>query len=158
MAPAAWGRPLPDRLARCLSRPLEPDPRYDWVREAVAASLDLSDLGDPKAVGPALQQIVDAENPPLRVFFGKLPGRVVKDHYARKLAEWTDWEHVAHAAHGCPAQSARSSSRRGTEPALDLYSAGRWRTGVSQANSATSAHACPRWDTGGRNRAQGNFD
>jgi hypothetical protein len=78
----------------------EPDPRYDGVREAVAASLDLSDLGDPKAVGPALQQIVDAENPPLRVFFGKLPGRVLKDHYARKLAEWTDWEHVAHAAHG----------------------------------------------------------
>lgn len=87
------------------------------MREAAAASLDLSDLGDPKAVGPALQQIVDAENPPLRVFFGKLPGRVVKDHYARKLAEWTDWEHVAHAAHGCPAQSVRLMNRtRDTPP------------------------------------------
>ncbi|MGW0828011.1 SDR family oxidoreductase [Streptomyces sp. NPDC002845] len=78
----------------------EPDPLYDGVRQALADGLDLSDLGDPKAVGPALLKIVDAENPPLRVFFGRPPIQMVKDHYARKLADWTEWEHVSLAAHG----------------------------------------------------------
>jgi NAD(P)-dependent dehydrogenase (short-subunit alcohol dehydrogenase family) len=77
-----------------------PDPLYDGVRQALSEGLDLSDLGDPKAVGPALLKIVDAENPPLRVFFGRPPIELVKDHYARKLATWAEWEHVSLAAHG----------------------------------------------------------
>ncbi len=78
----------------------EPDPLYDGVRQALAEGLDLSDMGDPKAVGPALLTIVDAENPPLRVFFGRPPIQLAKDHYARKLATWAEWEHVSLAAHG----------------------------------------------------------
>jgi NAD(P)-dependent dehydrogenase (short-subunit alcohol dehydrogenase family) len=78
----------------------EPNPLYDGVREAIAEGVDLSDLGDPKAVGPALLTIVDAENPPLRVIFGRPPLQLVKDHYARKLATWAEWEHVSLAAHG----------------------------------------------------------
>jgi NAD(P)-dependent dehydrogenase (short-subunit alcohol dehydrogenase family) len=78
----------------------EPDPLYDGVRQALAEGLDLSDLGDPKAVGPALLTIVDTENPPLRVFFGRPPIQLAKDHYARKLATWAEWEHVSLAAHG----------------------------------------------------------
>ncbi|MFI1356385.1 SDR family oxidoreductase [Streptomyces sp. NPDC020898] len=78
----------------------EPDPLYDGVRKALAEGLDLSDLGNPKAVGPALLSIVDAENPPLRVFFGRPPIAMVKDLYARKLATWAEWEHVSLAAHG----------------------------------------------------------
>jgi NAD(P)-dependent dehydrogenase (short-subunit alcohol dehydrogenase family) len=78
----------------------ESNPLYDGVRQALAEGLDLSDLGDPKAVGAALLTIVDAENPPLRVFFGRPPIKMVKDHYARKLATWAEWEHVSLAAHG----------------------------------------------------------
>jgi NAD(P)-dependent dehydrogenase (short-subunit alcohol dehydrogenase family) len=78
----------------------EPDPLYDEVRQALAEGLDLSDLGDPKAVGPALLTIIDAEMPPLRVFFGRPPIQMVKDQYARKLATWAEWEHVSLAAHG----------------------------------------------------------
>ena len=78
----------------------EPDPLYDGVRQALAEGLDLSDMGDPKAVGPALLTIVDTENPPLRVFFGRPPIQLAKDHYARKLATWAEWEHVSLAAHG----------------------------------------------------------
>ncbi|MGW1751773.1 SDR family NAD(P)-dependent oxidoreductase [Streptomyces sp. NPDC002092] len=59
----------------------EPDPLYDGVRQALADGLDLSDMGDPKAVGPALLAIVDTENPPLRVFFGRPPIQPAKDHY-----------------------------------------------------------------------------
>ncbi|MFF8227623.1 hypothetical protein [Streptomyces caelestis] len=56
-------------------------------------------MGDPKAVGPAPLTIMDAENPPLRVFYGRPPIELVKDHYTRKLAAWADWEHVSLAAH-----------------------------------------------------------
>ncbi|GGK98761.1 SDR family oxidoreductase [Streptomyces flaveus] len=78
----------------------EPNPVYDGVRQALTEGLDLSDLGDPKAVGPALLKIVDAENPPLRVFFGRPPIQMTKDHYAQKLATWAEWEHISLAAHG----------------------------------------------------------
>ncbi|WDV55909.1 hypothetical protein PV963_39000 [Streptomyces coeruleorubidus] len=77
----------------------EPNPLYDGVRQALAEGLDLSDMGDPKAVGPALLTIVDAENPPLRVSFGRPPIELVQDHCARKLAAWADREHVSLAAH-----------------------------------------------------------
>ncbi|WP_151475287.1 SDR family NAD(P)-dependent oxidoreductase [Streptomyces albicerus] len=72
----------------------------EGLSEALAEGLDLSDMGDPKAVGPALLTIVDTENPPLRVFFGRPPIQLAKDHYARKLATWAEWEHVSLAAHG----------------------------------------------------------
>ncbi|MEV0218540.1 SDR family NAD(P)-dependent oxidoreductase [Streptomyces sp. NPDC050704] len=82
------------------ARHAEPNPLYDDVRTALAANMDLTTMGDPKAAGPALLKIVDAENPPLRVLFGTPPVQMIKDHYARKLATWAEWEHVSHAAHG----------------------------------------------------------
>ncbi|MFD9444693.1 SDR family NAD(P)-dependent oxidoreductase [Streptomyces sp. NPDC060006] len=82
------------------ARYAEPNPLYDDVRTALAANMDLTTMGDPKAVGPALLEIVDAENPPLRVLFGTPPVQMIKDHYARKLATWAEWEDLSHSSHG----------------------------------------------------------
>ncbi|MEU8238663.1 SDR family oxidoreductase [Actinoplanes missouriensis] len=78
----------------------EPHPAYQPIRDAMAARSGAAQPGDPAAAGPALLQIVDAENPPLRVLFGSQPVEIVKHLYAQRLQTWADWEHVSHAAQG----------------------------------------------------------
>ncbi|BEL06162.1 SDR family oxidoreductase [Actinoplanes sichuanensis] len=77
-----------------------PDPAYQPIRDAMAARAGGASYGDPTAAGPALLQIVDAENPPLRVLFGSQPTQIVKHLYAQRLQTWADWEPVSHAAQG----------------------------------------------------------
>jgi hypothetical protein len=45
-------------------------------------------IGNPKAAGPALLKVVDAEEPPLRVLFGTMPTQVVPHIYNTRLATW----------------------------------------------------------------------
>ncbi|ONH23610.1 SDR family oxidoreductase [Pseudofrankia asymbiotica] len=78
----------------------EPNPAYDHLRQAMAARRGTSKAGDPAAAGPALLQIVDAENPPLRVLFGSQPVEIAKQLYAQRLQTWSDWEHVSRASEG----------------------------------------------------------
>ena len=78
----------------------EPDPVYGAIREAMAARRGTAQIGDPEAAGPALLQIVDADNPPLRVLFGSQPTGIVKHVYAQRLETWQQWESVSHAAQG----------------------------------------------------------
>jgi hypothetical protein len=67
----------------------------------MAGNTDMTlNVGDPKAVGPALLEIVDVQIPPLRVLFGTPPVQMIKDHYAEKLATWAQWEHVSHSSQG----------------------------------------------------------
>ena len=56
--------------------------------------------GDPKASAAALLRVVDAENPPLRVFFGELPFQLAKADYESRLATWEEWQPVAVQAQG----------------------------------------------------------
>ena len=42
--------------------------------------------GDPEATGAAILEIVDAEKPPLRVFFGIVPLTMIKPEYEKRLA------------------------------------------------------------------------
>ncbi len=56
--------------------------------------------GDPAATGPAILQIVDAEDPPLRVFLGDAPLGIATRDYESRLAEWREWEHVSKLALG----------------------------------------------------------
>ncbi|MEU8819394.1 SDR family oxidoreductase [Actinoplanes sp. NPDC048796] len=77
-----------------------PNPAYQALRDAMAARQGGADYGDPVAAGPALLQIVDAENPPLRVIFGTQPVGIAKHLYAERLRTWADWEHVSNAAQG----------------------------------------------------------
>jgi NAD(P)-dependent dehydrogenase (short-subunit alcohol dehydrogenase family) len=56
--------------------------------------------GDPHASAAAVLKIVDAENPPLRVFFGALPLSLAKADYESRLATWEQWQPVAELAQG----------------------------------------------------------
>jgi NAD(P)-dependent dehydrogenase (short-subunit alcohol dehydrogenase family) len=56
--------------------------------------------GDPKASARALMKIVDAKDPPLRVFFGAAPLAIAKADYQRRLESWEKWQPVALEAQG----------------------------------------------------------
>ena len=77
-------------------------PAYDPVRAeaAVARARRFTKRGDPTATREAILRVVDAENPPLRVFLGESPLRVVTADYESRLAEWREWQPVAAAAWG----------------------------------------------------------
>lgn len=79
-------------------------PAYDDVRRALAAFFSRGSVGDPKGVGPALLRIVDADEPPLRVFFGTGPLQLVPHIYAQRLKTWEDWAEVSTMAQGAMAE------------------------------------------------------
>ena len=56
--------------------------------------------GDPAASARAVLAIVDAEEPPLRVFFGDGPLAIATADYESRLATWRQWEPVSIAAGG----------------------------------------------------------
>jgi NAD(P)-dependent dehydrogenase (short-subunit alcohol dehydrogenase family) len=57
-------------------------------------------MGDPKASAAAVLKIVDAPEPPLRVFFGELPLQLAKADYESRLKTWEEWQPVAVEAQG----------------------------------------------------------
>lgn len=56
--------------------------------------------GDPVASRDAVLAVVDAEEPPLRIFFGDGPLAIAEKDYQSRLATWHKWEPVSIAAHG----------------------------------------------------------
>ncbi|MEV3971331.1 SDR family oxidoreductase [Streptomyces sp. NPDC050698] len=78
-------------------------PAYDDLRTAIAAYWSNFHPGDPTATGAALLKIVDADNPPLRVFFGTSPLELVPQVYAERLKTWEEWADVATEAQGSAA-------------------------------------------------------
>lgn len=58
------------------------------------------DYGNPEATVPAILQLIDSENPPLRLFLGKIGLQKTKKEYASKLQVWEDWNDIAVAAQG----------------------------------------------------------
>ncbi|NML65184.1 SDR family NAD(P)-dependent oxidoreductase [Hymenobacter sp. RP-2-7] len=56
--------------------------------------------GDPAATPAALFAVVDAEQPPLRLFLGSHNLPMVRATYAERLATWEAWQPVADAAQG----------------------------------------------------------
>lgn len=67
---------------------------YGDVRDAVNASFASMPMADPDIVGPALLKVVEANKPPLRIFFGALAGQVVPHVYAERLKTWDAWADV----------------------------------------------------------------
>ena len=78
----------------------EENPAYADVREAASKRPSANDPGDPKATRSAILKVVDAEEPPLRVFFGRAPLEIAKSDYESRLATWEEWQPVALEAHG----------------------------------------------------------
>jgi NAD(P)-dependent dehydrogenase (short-subunit alcohol dehydrogenase family) len=56
--------------------------------------------GDPTASAAAILKIVDAEEPPLRVFFGTSPIGIMKADYDGRIATWEKWHDVSELAQG----------------------------------------------------------
>jgi NAD(P)-dependent dehydrogenase (short-subunit alcohol dehydrogenase family) len=56
--------------------------------------------GDPNASAKAILKVVDAEKPPLRVFFGAMPLSLAKADYESRLKNWEQWQPVAELAQG----------------------------------------------------------
>jgi NAD(P)-dependent dehydrogenase (short-subunit alcohol dehydrogenase family) len=56
--------------------------------------------GNPVTSSAAVLKVVDAEEPPLRVFLGRTPLSVAEADYASRLATWREWQDVAEAAQG----------------------------------------------------------
>lgn len=56
--------------------------------------------GNPKATPQALFKVVDAENPPLRLFLGSNNLSSVKETYAERIKTWEEWDSVAKEAQG----------------------------------------------------------
>lgn len=75
--------------------PLAP---YEPIREARRARPMVS--GDPQATAEAILAVVDADEPPLRIFLGKSPIHVATADYERRLAEWAAWQEVSDRAQG----------------------------------------------------------
>jgi NAD(P)-dependent dehydrogenase (short-subunit alcohol dehydrogenase family) len=87
------------------ARHARPNPDYDGVRAEVAEARArrFASPGDPAATAAAVLTLVDAEDPPLRVFFGDGPLAVATADYESRLATWRAWEHLSIAAHGTTA-------------------------------------------------------
>jgi NAD(P)-dependent dehydrogenase (short-subunit alcohol dehydrogenase family) len=83
-------------------------PFYDGLRARLADYFGVirrGPRGNPEATGPAILKVVDADKPPLRIFFGTGPLEIIKDEYAKRIATWEQWNEVSRAAHGKTAQS-----------------------------------------------------
>lgn len=82
------------------ARHSDPLPAYEPMRTAAAARRGASAPGDPSAAATALLEVVDAEQPPLRVLFGAAAPGIVEGIYAARLEEWRAWEDTARRAQG----------------------------------------------------------
>jgi NAD(P)-dependent dehydrogenase (short-subunit alcohol dehydrogenase family) len=84
------------------SRRATPNPAYDEFRQKVQRERSAlqSSPGDPAATRAAILTIVDADTPPLRVFFGAAPLGIATREYESRLATWREWESLSIAAHG----------------------------------------------------------
>jgi NAD(P)-dependent dehydrogenase (short-subunit alcohol dehydrogenase family) len=87
-----WGGPSAKRA--------KPMPVYDAPRAAIAAFRSSNVPGDPNATGPAILKVVDARDPPLRIFFGSGGLPMTRAEYARRMEIWEKWNDVSVEAQG----------------------------------------------------------
>jgi NAD(P)-dependent dehydrogenase (short-subunit alcohol dehydrogenase family) len=73
---------------------------YDGARNAVAAFRSNNVPGNPNATGAAILKVVDARDPPLRIFFGSGGLPMTRAEYARRIATWEKWNDVSVEAQG----------------------------------------------------------
>jgi NAD(P)-dependent dehydrogenase (short-subunit alcohol dehydrogenase family) len=79
----------------------EQNPDYSGVREAAQNRRSAAaSPGDPTATRQAILKVVDADEPPLRIFFGEVPLGIATDDYESRLAEWNEWNPVSVEAQG----------------------------------------------------------
>ncbi len=79
----------------------EPIPAYDQSRERMQAARArlIADRGDPQATAGVILELVDMDEPPLRLFLGDGPYEVIQAEYAKRLAEWAAHDELSRSAH-----------------------------------------------------------
>ncbi len=77
-----------------------PLPAYDGARAAIASFRSNSVPGDPDATGAAILKVVDAKDPPLRIFFGTSGLPMTRTEYAKRIEIWEQWNAVSTEAQG----------------------------------------------------------
>lgn len=87
-----WGGPS--------AKHASPMPEYQAARDAMTSRRGNVVPGDPEATGAAMLAIVDAPEPPLRVFFGDVGLPMIRQEYANRIAEWEKWDWVADLSQG----------------------------------------------------------
>src|SRR5271154_3942701 len=87
-----WGGPSAKRATQM--------PAYDGAHAAIAAFRSHNVPGDPDATGPAMLQVVDAKDPPLRIFFGSGGLPMTRAEYARRIETWEKWNDLSLEAQG----------------------------------------------------------
>lgn len=78
----------------------EPLDAYEPLHEAARQRRSGNVPGDPEASARAILRVVDADEPPLRVFFGTAPLGIAEADYERRLSTWRQWQDVAELAQG----------------------------------------------------------
>jgi NAD(P)-dependent dehydrogenase (short-subunit alcohol dehydrogenase family) len=73
---------------------------YDGARRAIQELRARSLRSDPSATGPAILKVVDAKDPPLRIFFGSEGLPIIRAEYARRIETWEKWNQVSVEAQG----------------------------------------------------------
>jgi NAD(P)-dependent dehydrogenase (short-subunit alcohol dehydrogenase family) len=87
-----WGGPSAKRATQM--------PAYDGARAAIAAFRSNNVPGDPQATGPAILKLVDAKDPPLRIFFGTVGLPLTRAEYAKRIETWEKWNELSAEAQG----------------------------------------------------------
>ena len=89
-----WAGPSAKHAARL--------PAYEEAHAAIEAERRKrwASPGNPEASAAALLKVVDAEKPPLRVFFGSTPLQTARADYEDRLRNWEEWQPVAELAQG----------------------------------------------------------
>ena len=72
-----------------------PLPAYDGTRAALETWRKSFVPGDPEATGPAILKVVDAADPPLRIFFGAVGLPMMRAEYAKRIETWEKWNSVS---------------------------------------------------------------
>jgi NAD(P)-dependent dehydrogenase (short-subunit alcohol dehydrogenase family) len=77
-------------------------PAYAAARAGIASLRGSFKPGDPQATAAAILKLVDAAEPPLRLFLGTTGLPMTRAEYAKRLQVWEQWNDVAVAAQGDP--------------------------------------------------------
>jgi NAD(P)-dependent dehydrogenase (short-subunit alcohol dehydrogenase family) len=78
------------------------NPDYDETRTKISTwrAARWASPGNPVATRAAILAVVDAPEPPLRIFFGNGPLDMATTDYESRLALWREWEPLSITAHG----------------------------------------------------------
>ena len=78
----------------------EPISDYTDVRASFQQKTQQFERGDPAATGDVMMDLIDMQEPPLRLMLGRMAWKVIEPAYRQRLQTWKDWSDLADKAHG----------------------------------------------------------